>query len=104
MRVCLKTKHTSILLIPMFMHRDRRTQVLASNVLLHHDTSAWITRPAPPIEDVRWSVIRLRQWERMWRSMVAYCLYIIVAFTYVIPVNALQVSTHGDQDCWRLSC
>lgn len=60
-------------------------------MLLHHDTSAWITRPAPPKEDVDWSGIRLRQWERMWRSLVAYVLYVVVAFTYVIPVNALQV-------------
>ncbi len=65
--------------------------MLACNVLLHHDTSAWITRPAPPLEDVCWSGVRLRQWERMWRKVVINFLYVVVAFTYIFPVNAVQV-------------
>lgn len=77
--------------------KDRRTQVLATEALHHHDTSVWKVSGAPSPEGVLWPALTRRSWERSLRFWGIWTLFAAMCLLYLIPVGAIQkwVQTAG---------
>lgn len=82
-----KTKPASSAFVTL---KNRVKQTLAATALVHHDTSSWLTREAPAPEEVVWSNLRWRGWERALREVAMVALYITLVLLFMIPVTALQ--------------
>jgi hypothetical protein len=77
--------------------KDRRTQVLATQALHHHDTSVWKVAGAPSPEGVLWPALARRSWERSLRFWGVWVAFAALCLLYLIPVGAIQkwVQTMG---------
>jgi hypothetical protein len=69
---------------------DRRTQVLATQALHHHDTSVWHVTGAPAPGAVLWPALAQRSWERTVRTVGVWGAFIALCLLYLIPVGAIQ--------------
>ena len=69
---------------------DRRTQVLATQALHHHDTSVWHVTGAPAPGAVLWPALAQRSWERTVRAVGVWGAFIALCLLYLIPVGAIQ--------------
>ena len=71
--------------------RSKRAQVTASQTMMCEDLDAWVTGPAPGVNEIFWSNLRMRKRERDIRD-TAYTVsfWLLMAF-YMIPVSAVQV-------------
>ena len=71
--------------------KTRRTQVIASQVMMSEDLTTWVTKPAPQPEEIIWNNLRMRSGERQIRHRIyILCFWLLMAF-YMIPVAAVQV-------------
>ena len=75
----------------LLLCRKRRSQVLATQALQHHDTSTWQTYAAPEPQSVYWPSLRMRGWERAGRSIIANVSFMLMTLLFMIPVAAVQV-------------
>lgn len=71
--------------------KTRRTQVIASQVMMSEDLSTWVTRPAPQPEEIIWNNLRLRLPERQIRHKLYIIFFWLLMAFYMIPVAAVQV-------------
>lgn len=70
--------------------KTRRSQVLATEMLQHHDTSAWCTQAAPEPRSVIWPALRQRAWEQRVRFWVTWVAFFAMCLLFMIPVGKIQ--------------
>jgi hypothetical protein len=70
--------------------KNRRSQVLATEMLQHHDTSAWSTQAAPEPRSVVWPALRQRAWEQRIRFWVTWVAFFALCLLFMIPVGKVQ--------------
>jgi len=70
--------------------KTRRSQVLATEVQQHHDTSAWATQAAPEPRSVIWPALRQRAWEQRIRFWVTWVAFFALCLLFMIPVGKVQ--------------
>lgn len=75
---------------PFFHALDQTKQVAASRSLMTEDLSTWRCQPAPKPEEVIWTNLGWRDWERAGRRMVMLCAFIAMTLFFMIPVAAVQ--------------
>ena len=71
-------------------HSTRVQQTLCANALVHHDDTAWLPHPAPAPEEVLWSNLRFRKWERAARRALIMAAYVALLLFMMIPIALLQ--------------
>ncbi|KAI8112616.1 hypothetical protein M9434_003937 [Picochlorum sp. BPE23] len=71
--------------------KTRRTQVIASQVMMSEDLSTWVTKPAPQPEEIIWNNLRMRSAERQIRQKMYIIFFWLLMAFYMIPVAAVQV-------------
>jgi len=69
---------------------NRRSQVLATEMLQHHDTSAWSTQAAPEPRSVVWPALRQRAWEQRIRFWVTWVAFFALCLLFMVPVGKVQ--------------
>ncbi|KAK9809699.1 hypothetical protein WJX73_006828 [Symbiochloris irregularis] len=69
---------------------NRRAQMMASQCMQHHDQRAWHVQTAPGADEIVWSNLKWRSWERRWRAYVIWTLFALLALFYYIPIGAVQ--------------
>lgn len=74
-----------------FITFNRRTaQVVAADVLMSEDLSAWRCKAAPRPQEIIWKNLGLRTWERSSRSNLMMISFVLLTLFYLIPVAAVQ--------------
>lgn len=70
--------------------RDRWACSAATAALHRRTTTAWITQPAPDAEDVVWSNLRLRGWERGIRWFVTTSIIALIVINFTVIITFVQ--------------
>lgn len=70
--------------------RKRLTQVQASSALQYHDKTYWHTEAASGPQEIIWSNLTYRGWERSIRFILAWALFTAMLLFYTIPIVAIQ--------------
>lgn len=68
----------------------RYTQAVASTGLHSHDESIWKIQEAPGEEEIVWSNLRMRSWERTLRGAAMWALFVAMVLFYGIVCAAIQ--------------
>jgi hypothetical protein len=69
---------------------DVYTQVVAAHSLMSEDLTTWRCQPAPGPEEIVWSNLGLRSWERTARGWANWICFILLMMFYTIPVALVQ--------------
>eukprot|EP01025_Chloroclados_australasicus_P044560 TRINITY_DN4839_c0_g1_i1.p1 TRINITY_DN4839_c0_g1~~TRINITY_DN4839_c0_g1_i1.p1 ORF type:complete len:864 (-),score=85.35 TRINITY_DN4839_c0_g1_i1:389-2929(-) len=70
--------------------RKRVPQAVSASAFLTHDERFWRTRQAPAPTDIIWNNLMYRLWEKNWRNLISWTLYILMIAFYAIPVAFVQ--------------
>lgn len=69
---------------------NRWAQVVGGTALIHHFQTVWRSSAAPHPDDIYWTNLKWRGWERLTRTILTWTLFILLCLFYVIPVGFVQ--------------
>lgn len=87
-----KAAHASESYLPaaFVTFNDRYTQTLASTGLHSHDELCWRVQAAPSADEIIWSNLGIRHWQRIVRNLAMWSAFIGILLLYLPVVGAIQ--------------